>query len=178
VSKLSRALFAAAMGATLVAPIQLSPAEAAISATAVSSGLSMTSGTERIYGSSAQTYINPSIGNPLSLSIVKNTAKYFYIQNNGSNSTPAFKMTITLSAGSITSLKRCDVGVLFTSAGVCATGATATTIAITAGTLTTITLIMAPTTFYNLQIIAGASATATIDLSVSTSQLATRTINS
>jgi hypothetical protein len=177
VSKLSRALFTVAVGATLVAPIHLSSAEAAIRATAVSSGLSATSGTLGIYGSSAQTFINPSIGNPLSLSLSKNTAKSFYIQNNGSISTPAFKVTITLSAGTITSLKRCDVGVLF-SAGVCASGATATTIVITAGTLTTITLLMAPTTFYNLLITAGANATATIDLSVSTSQLGTRTINS
>ena len=80
--------------------------------------------------------------------------------------------------GNLTSLQRCDVGVLFTAtAGVCASG-TATTISITAGVLTTITLLMAPNTFYNLQIIAGAAGTATIDLSVSTSQLGTRTINS
>jgi hypothetical protein len=177
VSKLSRALFTAVMGATLVAPIQLSPAEAATSATVLSSTLSMTSGTVRIYGSSTQTFTNPSVGNPLSLSLSKNAAKSFYFQNNGEISTPAFKVTITLSAGTITSFKRCDVGVLFASAGVCASGS-ATTIAITGGALTTITLIMAPSTFYNLQIIAGANATATVDLSVLTSQLGTRTINS
>ena len=176
-SKLSSALFVAAMGAALVAPIQLSPAEAATSTTALSSTLSVTSGTVRIYGSSTQTFINPSIGNPLSLSLIKSTAKPFYVQNNGEIATPAFKVTITLSAGTITSLKRCDVGVLFASAGVCASGSP-TTIAITAGTLTIITLLMAPTTFYNLQIIASASATATIGLSVLTSQLGTRTINS
>jgi hypothetical protein len=165
------------MGAALVAPIQLSPAEAVTRATALSSTLSMTSGTVRIYGSSTQTFTNPSIGNPLSLSLSQNTAKSFYIQNNGAISTPAFKLTITLSSGTITSLKRCNVGVLFTATGVCATSIP-TTIAITAGTLTTITLLMAPSTFYNLQIIAGANATATINLSVLTSQLGTRTINS
>jgi hypothetical protein len=165
------------MGAALVAPIQLSPAEAVTGATAFSSTLSMTSGTVRIYGSSTQTFTNPSLGNPLSPTLVANKANSFYIQNNGSISTPAFNVTITLSAGSITSLKRCGVGVLFTSAGVCATS-TPTTIAITAGTLTTITLLMAPSTFYNLQLIGSKSATASLDFSALTSQLGTRTINS
>lgn len=67
---------------------------------------------------------------------------------------------------------------LFTAtAGVCASGAT-TTIAISAGTLTTIILLMAPNTFYDIQIIGNKNETATIDLSVLTSQLGTRTINS
>lgn len=177
-SKLSRALFTAVMGAALVAPIQVPSAEAAISAASVSSTLSLGSGTVRIYGSATQTFTNPSIGNPLSLS-VSGKIGYFYIQNNGEISTPAFKMTITLSAGSITTLKRCDVDVLFTTtAGVCASG-TATTIAITAGTLTTITLLMAPTTFYNLELTnSNKNVTATVDLSVNTSQLGTRTVNS
>ena len=176
VSKVSRALITAVMGAALVAPIQLSSAEAAITAGAVSSTLSMGTGTVRIYGSATQTFTNPSIGNPLSLPIAKNTAKNFFIQNNGSISTPAFRMTITMT-GTLTSLQRCDVGVLFSAAGVCASGA-ATTITIAKNTLTTITLLMAPNTFYNLQLKGTAAETVSIDHSVLTSQLGTRTINS
>ncbi len=164
------------MGVVLMAPIQLSSAEAAISASAVSSTLSLETGTVRIYGSATQTFTNPSIGNPLSLAIAKNTAKNFFIQNNGSISTPAFRMTITMT-GSLTSLQRCDVGVLFSSAGVCASGTT-TGITISKNTLTTITLLMEPNTFYNLQLKGSAGETVSIDHSVLTSQLGTRTINS
>ena len=175
VNKFSRALITAVMGAALVAPIQLSSAEAAITAGAVSSTLSLGTGTVRIYGSATQTFTNPSIGNPFSLPIVKNTAKNFFIQNNGSISTPAFRMTITMTG--TPTLQRCNVGVLFSSAGVCASG-TATTITISRNTLTTITLLMAPNTFYNLQLKGSAAETVSINLSVLTSQLGTRTINS
>lgn len=176
-NKTARALFTAVMGAALVAPIQLSSAQAAINAAAVSSSLSLNTGTVRIYGSLNQTFINPAIGNPLSLKV---TAKNepFYIQNNGSLSTPAFNAIIALSAGAITSLNRCDVGVLLSAPGVCASG-TLTSIAITAGTFTTILLTMAPNTFYNFEVNTSTKGpTATIDLSVLTSQLGTRTINS
>lgn len=176
-NKVSRALITAVMGAALVAPIQLSSAEAAINAAAVSSTLSLGTGTVRIYGSLTPTFTNPSIGNPLSLALAKNKTRDFSIQNNGSLSTSAFRMTITMT-GVINSAERCDVGVLFTATdGVCASG-TATTIAISAGTLTTITLLMAPNTFYDIQIIGNKNETATIDLSVLTSQLVTSTINS
>ena len=79
--------------------------------------------------------------------------------------------------GTLTSLQRCNAGVLFSSAGVCASG-TATTIAIAKNTLTTITLLMAPNTFYNLQLNGNTTETVSINLSVLTSQLGTRTINS
>ncbi len=176
-NKLSRALFTAVLGVALVAPSQISPAAAAISADTVSSALSTTTGTVRIYGSLTQTFTNPSIGNPLSLTELAKDG-YFYIQNNGSISTPAFNVTITLDTGSITSLKRCNVGVVFTGVGACASG-TATTMTLPSlGVLTTYTLTMAPTTFYNLELIGSKTATATINLSVRTSQLGTRTINS
>ena len=78
----------------------------------------------------------------------------------------------------INSAERFDVGVVFTATdGVCESG-TATTIAISVGIPTTITLLMAPNTFYDIQIIGNKNETATIDLSVLTSQLGTRTINS
>ncbi len=179
-SKLSRALFTVVLGVALVAPSQSSPAAAAISAAAASSALSTATGTVRIYGSTNQTFTNPAEGDPFRLgSLQPNKNDRFYIQNNGSISTPAFKMKIELASDpTITSLMRCDVGVLFTeTAGECASG-TATTIAITEGVLTTITLLMAPNTFYNLEIEADRETSGQVSLSVRTSQLGTRTINS
>lgn len=177
-NKASRALFTAVMGAALVAPIQLSSAVAAINATAVSGALSFSSGAVQIYGSATQTYTNPSTGNPLSLGVSGKT-ELFYVQNNGTLSASAFNVTISVSAGSIISLKMCGAGVLFTStAGVCQSG-TATTIPITSGVPVTISVMIAPNSFYNLELnTSNKNVTATINLSVDTSQVVKRITNS
>ena len=177
--KSTRVFFTSILGVALVAPIQTSPAVAAITAATVSPALSVGTGTVQVFGSSTQTFTNPSVGNPLVLAPLANKARtLFYVQNNGSISTPAFNVTISLTDSStITSVKRCDVGVLFIAAGVCASGS-ATAIPMTPGVVATISSLMAPNTFYNLELITEKKTTATIDLSVLTSQLGTRTINS
>jgi len=178
VRKSTRVFFTSILGVALVAPIQTSPAVAAITAATVSPALSVGTGTVQVFGSSTQTFTNPSPA-PLLLGPLENKDRsLFYAQNNGTISTPAFNVTISLTDSStITSVKRCDVGVLFIAAGVCASGS-ATAIPMTPGVVATISSLMAPNTFYNLELITEKKTTATIDLSVLTSQLGTRTINS
>lgn len=165
-----KVLLAGVVGASLLAPIYLTPAYAVAKSQVNSSAQSISTGAVKIFATATQTFTNPGVA----FSIAAKGVNHFYVENGGTISTPAFNMTITQS-GTLTYLKRCDVGVLFTGTSTCATGSP-TTITITTNTLTALTLTFAPSTWYEFEI-SSKSATQ-IDTSVLSSQIGTHTYNS
>ena len=170
-------LTAAVVGATLLAPIQLTPSNAAANSTASATG-SVSTGTLKVFATATQTFTNPAAA--LSLSVPsKNTAVNFFLENGGTETSTGYTITITLSAGSINSVKYCPIGVLFSGSGTCASGSVTTIASITSGTAKAVTATFGANNFYAMQIVVSANnTTATIGTSVLSSQAVSGTTNS
>jgi hypothetical protein len=158
------------MGASLLAPIYLTPVYAIAQSQAISSAQSVSTGTAQIFATATQTFTNPGTA----LTFASKGVNSFYVENGGTLSAQAFNMKISLT-GALNSLIRCNVGVIFTGTGNCATGSP-TTITITANTLTTLSVTFAPSTWYEFQV--NSKSPPTIDTSVLSSQIVSHTINS
>lgn len=173
------AFIAAAVGATLLAPTGLSLSQAAATKTAQSGAQSISTGNLLFFATSTQTFTNPAA--QLSLSIPnKNTAVNFFVQNGGSLGATGFTLKVTLSgAGTITTVKYCPVGVLFSGSGTCASGSVSTLTGIVSGTAKAVSVAVAANSFLAFQIVEDKnSVTAAIDSSVLSSQAVSGTTNS
>jgi len=95
-------------------PISISPALASMSARSVSpSATSFSTGSFKAFATAAQSFTNPLAA--LSLAVVNNTPKTFFIENGGSIAQTAITVTITPpGGGTITRVRNCAQGVLFT----------------------------------------------------------------
>lgn len=168
------AILAGLMGASLLAPIYLTPVYAVTKAQAVSSAQSVGSGAVEIYPTATQTFTNPGAA----LVVANGANKDFWVESGGTLSSPQFNMTLT-TTGNLTSLKRCNVGVLFTGPSTCASS-TPTTITISKNTLTTLSLTMTASTWYEFQMTStgGAGKPVTVSTAVLSSQIGLHTYNS
>jgi hypothetical protein len=159
-------------------PISISPALAAASATSVSpSATSFSTGTFKAFATATQTFTNPLAA--LVLSMSANNPKIFYIENGGTINQTAITMTISLSPnGAITNLRNCPQGVLFATATSCVGGVTLTTNTPTSGTPKVYTMNISANSWYAFELTETKSSTATISVSVASTQIATFTQNS
>jgi hypothetical protein len=160
-------------------PISISPALAAASARSVSpSATSFSTGTFIAFATASKTFTNPLAA--LSLSGVSaGVAKPFYIENGGTINQNAITMTISLTASAaITNVRNCPVGVLFATPTSCVGGVTLTTNNPTAGVAKVYTMSIPANTWYEFELTASKNCTATISVSVASTQIATFTQNS
>jgi len=172
------ALLGFLLGFIALSPISISPALASVRATSVSpSATSFTTGIFRAYATATQIFTNPSA--PLSLSMTANSPKVFYVENGGTIGQTAITMTITLTAnGVITNLRNCPVGVKFATTTTCVGGVTMTTNTPTAGVAKVYTISIPANSWYAFELTETKNATATISVSVASTQIATFTQNS
>jgi len=171
-------LLGAILGAISLTPISISPALAAIAAN-VTATTSFSSGTFIAYAALPPFPASNPMG-ALGIPVSMNVGKDFIIESDSRNlNINSFTMTISLgAAGAITNLKNCGQGILFSgSTSTCISGGV-TTNTPTAGSAKTYTLSLPANSFYEFQLLENRNTTATISVSVSSTQISTFTQNS
>jgi hypothetical protein len=172
------ALLGFLLGFIALSPISISPALASVQASSVSpTATSFATGTFQAYATTTQVFTNPLA--PLSTAMTANTPKVFYIENGGTINQTAITMTISLTAnGAITNVRNCPQGVKFATTTSCVGGVTLTTNTATAGVAKVYTMNISAGSWYAFELTETKNATATISVSVASSQIATFTLNS
>ena len=170
-------LTAAVVGATLLAPIQLTPSNAAASSKASATG-SVSTGTLKVFATATQTFTNPAAA--LSLSApTKNQPTNFFVENGGTETATGYTITLTPNTGSIVTLKYCPLGVNFSGNGTCASGSATSVSGITSGVGKAIAITFPSSNYFAFQVVTNQNSnTVTIATSVLSSQAVSGTTNS
>jgi hypothetical protein len=161
-----------------ITSLAISPAVAAVKATSTSpSATSFSTGTFKAFATAAQTFTNPSA--VLTLPVTANSAKTFFVNNGGSIDQTAITMTITAPpGGSLTILRNCPRGVLFSGTTTCTGGVAVTTNNPVSGVAKVYTITFPATTWFQYHITSNRTGNATVSVSVASTQIATFTQNS
>jgi len=164
------ALLSFLIAAVTFAPFDLAQSNALIARANNASGtLSVGSGTFIAYATTSSTGSNPNA--PLTLSNTKG-AQYFYIRNTGTFAITAVTATISYAGNpSTTTLLYCNEQIAFSARRTCSSGSS--TSSPTAGTFS-IPLSIQPNSWYEFEIDPKKTATPTISLTVSSSQIRPR----
>ena len=161
------ALFSFLSACMTFIPISLTSAEAGLAAMAENSGTSQSLNTASfvVYATNSSSGANP--GTALILSRTSN-AQFFYLRNAGGIDFVKLSMLITYDAtpGTVT-LRRCNLGVAFSSTNTCSSGPT-TTVTITSGV---VMLAFPSNSWFQFQIGTNKTVTPTISVSISSSQI-------
>jgi hypothetical protein len=170
------ALFGFLLAFIALTPISISPAIAAASATATGT-VSFSTGTFKTFATATQTFTNP--GAALSLTVAANTPKAFFVESGGTINQTAYTMTITnTGGGTIPKLLNCPINVTFATTTTCTGGVGTTTTAMTLGTAKTFTISFPANSWFEFELTCSKAGTASISVSVSSSQISTFTQNS
>lgn len=161
------ALFSFLVASMTLIPISLTSAEAELAAMTANGATpqSLNTASFVLYATNSSSGANP--GTALVLSRASN-ARFFYLRNTGNVDFVKLSMLITYDNGPGTvTLRRCNLGVTFSSTNTCSSGST-TTVTISSGV---VTLAFPSNSWFQFQIDTSKTATPTISVSVSSSQI-------